>query len=430
MSIPRRLWALRRERPLFVLVSALTAVTLLVWPVVEFYLRLAGIGIEFGYNDFGAYTGALESWTGGGPLYAQDDGGGYHGSYLYPPVTVLLFYPFASLGFQTGAILLGVTSIVLLWVGLEAVVRTLGYELRLWERFAALVAIYSFQPVIRNFRWAQISTLLAALLCFAFYAQERGAATESLYGAGKVGGRTRSLFRYGSGALTTLASAFKLFVATSGAHLLRDRERFVGAMVTAAVLLVASLAVFGVETHRTYLDVLLWGKGWGGTQPLYLWDEYAAYRPLHVFGDLGTYLRAAGVLGVAGLALATRGDGSPTARRATFALGVAVVPLLAPQADTHDLVVVVLPAVVLVALELDRPDGYAWIPVLSVLLFHLHRYGVELLKYPPEWFPAFVGEHGAWFQPGMWATFLLVGLAAYRVAECASLPSRFSRTKT
>lgn len=200
MSVATRLWELRMRYPVFVACAGVTVAILLIWPVVDFYLREADLVTPFGFNDFGAYSGALRRWSEGGSIYVRDDGGGYHGSYLYPPVTLLLFYPFTGFGFTTGAILFGGISLVLLWVGLDAVAQSL-------------------------------------------------------------------------------------------------------------------------------------------------------------------------------------------------------------------------------AGELDAATGYPSIPVLSVLLFHLHRYVLEVAINPPEWLPlgAFVSSHAAWFQPGMWATFLLVGLAVYRVAEYGSL---------
>jgi hypothetical protein len=414
MGAAHRLWRLRRERPLFVGLTALTAAVLLGWPVVDAALRTAGLTTPIGFNDFGVYAGAVDRWTGGQVLYTQTEAGGYHGSYLYPPVTVLAFYPFATLGFKTGAVVLGGLSVVVLWVGLEAVASALGSDLRLWERFVLLGMLVGFQPVLRDFKWAQISTGLTALLCFAFYAQERGATD-----AGRAG------FRYASGALTTVASAFKLFFAPAGAHLLRDRRRFAGAIATAAVLGALSLALFGLEVHRTYLDVLLWGKGWGTAKPPALWDLTSAYRPLSVAGDLGLWLRALGVLGVIALTLATRNVDSASARQASFALGVAAVPILAPRAALHDLVVVVLPAVILLSLELDRPDGRPWLPVLAVLLVHLQTVGLQVLVKHPEILP--VGQvlsgYAAWLQPALWGTAILAGLATVRVADHASLPS-------
>lgn len=414
----RRLWSLRTKHPVFVGLFTLTVIVLAVWPLADFYLRQAGIGIPFGFNDFGAYLQALGRWSGGESIYAQTDAGGYHGSYLYPPITLLTFYPFATFEFKTGAIIFGGLSLILLWLGLEAVARSLGYEPRFWERLVALFALFGFQPALRDFKWAQISTLLAGLLCFAFYTQELGERAES----------PNPWFSYASGALTTLASAFKLFVATSGAHLLRDRRRFTGAMVTAGALLVGSFAIFGMGAHETYIDVLMWGKGWGARPP-YLWDTSAAYRPLYVLGPLTLPVKALGVLGVIAVTLAARTDETAAARHATFALGVAAIPVLAPQVDAHDLVLTLLPALILLAIELDRPSGYPSLPVLSVLLIHLHRYGVELAVNPPAGLPLreFVKSNAAWFQPGMWGTFLLVGLAAYRVAEHASMPDWLAR---
>jgi hypothetical protein len=80
--------------------------------------------------------------------------------------------------------------------------------------------------------------------------------------------------------------------------------------------------------------------------------------------------------------------------------------------------------VILLAHELDRSDGHAWVPVLSVLLLHLHRYALELLTKPDGNFPyaATLYDIGAVLQPGMWGTFLLVGLIGVRVTEHASVP--------
>lgn len=428
MSIPRRLWALRTERPAFVVLSAVTVATLAVWPAVDVHLRAVGLATPFGFNDYGAYSGAVSRWAAGDPIYVRNEGGGYHGSYLYPPITLALFAPFQAFEFTTAALLLGGLSLVLLWTALAAVARVLGCELLVSERLALLLVLFGFQPALRDFKWGQVSTLLTALLGFAFYAGELEAAADS-----DSDGRPRRLYGYGSGALTALGSSVKLFYAPAGAHLLRDRRRLVGAVATATTLLAVSLAVFGVETHRTYLDVLLWGKGWGGSRPPELWDVAAAYRPLYALGGFGLPARFLGTLGVIGLALAARGSEGPTARRATFALGVAAVPLLAPRADTHDLVVALVPAVILLAVELDRPLGRPSIPVLAVLLFHLHRYGLGLALDPPGWLPpaaaAALSERAAWLQPGMWATFLLVGLAAYRVAERAPrLPGDVARS--
>lgn len=410
-----RLSTLWDDHPAFVALSALTLGLLLVWLPVDFVLRQHDLVTPFGFNDFSAYREAVGRWEAGEVIYVRDDAGGYHGSFLYPPIVAAFFVPLTSFDFYTGAILFSAISFVLLWVGLEATVRGLGYEPGLGERLIALPALFAFQPALRDFKWAQVSSLLAALLCFAFYTHELG----DRDGASPIR-------RFASGALTTLASAFKLFYATSGAHLLRDRLRLAGALVAAAGLAVASVGLFGIDNHLAYLDVLAWGKGWGETDHPTLWDTSAAYRPLHVLGGFGMPARLIGIAAVVALALIGRRSGTRVARWTTFALGVAAIPLLAPTADTHDLVVLLLPAFILIAVEFEVPDGRPWLPVLAILAIHLHRYVVELLVNTPGWLPAgaFLTEHAGWFQPAMWATFVLVGLAAFRLLDEVLLEER------
>jgi hypothetical protein len=412
MSLPRRLWALRRERPVFVLLTAVTLGAVLVWPLVDAVIRGMSEELQtaYAFYDFGAYSGAVEGWLSGGPIYTPDGEGGYRGSFLYPPLTLLFYYPFASVPFDVGGTLMGAFSVVCLWVGLELVARELGLELGVGERFLLLLAVFAFQPVNYAFKMGQMGTFLTAVLCLGFYAHERHRATG------------RRSYAYLSGVLTTLASSFKLFYATSGAHLLRDRRRLAAALLTAVAFVVASVLAFGVDAHRVYLDVLTWGKGWGeAPRSPTAWGP-AYFRPLYVFGSAGFLLKLLGILAVVGLTVAAR---EGPADRATFALGVASIPLFAPEAYTHDLPVLLLPAVVLLAVELDR-DGYPALPVLAVLLTHLHAYGLRFLTHPPEWLPlADLWRSAAgWLQPGLWATLILVGLAAARVATHARLPSK------
>lgn len=421
MSLARSLWRIRSEKPRLFAVSVLAVAVFSIWLYVDYRLRGMELVTPFGFNDFGAYTGTVDRWLAGEQLYVRDDAGGFHGSYLYPPVTVLVFYPFSTFEFYTGAILFSALSFVLLWIGLEAVIQRLGYRLTVGERLASLAFLFVFQPALRDFKWAQVSSLIAALLCFAFYAHELAEETADA-AVTRHGRLERTAFQVASGALTTLASAFKLFVATSGAHLLRDRIRLASAIGTALVLFVASLSVFGLEAHWAYLDVLRWGKGWGETDPVHLWDTSAAYRPLYGFGRLRPLLSVVGILCVIALVWRTRDVRSRVARRGTFALGVAVVPLVAPQVDSHDLVVLLLPAVVALSMELREDDGYAWIPVAVVLGLHLHRYVLGVLVRPPNWLLAeSTGRLLApWLQPGMWATFALVGLLAGRLYQAGS----------
>ena len=198
-----------------------------------------------------------------------------------------------------------------------------------------------------------------------------------------------------------------------------DRRRFVGAVAVGTGLLAASLALFGVASHREYLDVLAWGVTQGGVaRSPALWLP-AYYRPLGLV-DGALWLRVAASLAVAGYALCAR-----DADREVFALGVAAFPLVTPLAYTYYFVALVPAAAILIAGELAR-DGYPAVPALGLGLVSVHAYGllglVTLLSstpvaaYPNAYFLA---------QPGLWGDLLLAGTAAVRVGETVERPTGF-----
>ncbi|WP_251329196.1 glycosyltransferase family 87 protein [Haloplanus pelagicus] len=388
MSLPRRLLARRHDRPLFVVVALLALVAIGTYPAVDWYLRSVGIAPRFGFWDFGAYSSAVDRWTAGESLYAPNDDGGYHGSYLYPPVALLAFAPFLlALPFRPAALLWTVCTVALLWLAIQRLVTALGVRLRPWERLAVLPLVAGFQPVLLSMKLGQTAAALGALLTFAAAASLRG----------------RSHL---SGALTACCGVIKLPYAPAGAHLLGDRDRFVGAVGGGLVLFLLSLFAFGIDAHRTFLDVLAWGidEGSVARSPRIWLPPY--YRPLY---DLphSLAIRLLASLAIVGGVLRAPTD----AVRESTALGFAAVPLLAPLTYAYYFVAALPAVVLLVAAELDRPDGVPAVPVVGLLLLHGHSYGLRTAgRTAPEWVPALL------LQPGLWGNLLLVGLAAARVA--------------
>lgn len=409
MAALSRLWALREERPAFVGATICVLAFLLAYPLVDWQLRALEIAPPFRFWDFGAYASALDRWEAGEPLYVPNEDGGYHGTYLYPPVFLLLFRPFLALPFDQAAMAWNAFSVGLLWVGLQLVVAECGHELRIHERVGLLWLALGFQPLLLSLKFAQMSPFLAAMLCFAFVGLVRGA-------------RGKEESAYASGLFTALAGTVKLAYAPVGAHLLQDRRRLLGAVGTGLALLALSLSVFGVEAHLTYLEVLAWGKGWTD-QPRHpsLWLETYS-QPLYVFGGWAFVLRIAGSVIVAAYALLAAGAGVD---RETFALGVTAMPLLAPQADTYYLTAVLPAVVVLLAGELER-DGHPIVPVVGLWLLSVHAYALKLFVDPPTWLPLgeAVRQLSPVLQPSLWGSLLLAGLAGVRVAERATWPRR------
>lgn len=405
MSALRQLWTLRQRRPWFVAGSLAVLAFLVVYPAVQWWLQSVGIAGELRYFDLGAYRTAVGNWQAGDPIYVPDDDGDYHGGYLYPPVYVLLFWPLSELSFREAGHLWNVLSVATLWVGLQAVIAAYGQRLAWYERGLLLWAIVGFHPTILSIRLAQVSVFLAGLLAIALAALVYGERTDSTFA------------QYASGVATALGGTMKLIYAPAGAHLLQNRRRFVGAIAAGLGLLAVSLAVFGVETHRAYLDVLAWGKGWGESRPPHIWGP-AYFRPLQgIDGTASMVVRIAGTITISALAVYTT-DRDVDAE--TFALGVAAIPLLAPRAYTQDLVVFLPVVVVLLAAELRRPDGYPLIPVVGLWLAAIHAYGLYLVvEVVPPHLPGgdLLVALAPVLQPGLWATLLFVGLSAWRVAD-------------
>lgn len=422
MSLLARLWARRRDRPRLVAAALLLGVLLVAYPFVDYWLREIGTASPFKFRDFGAYGGAVERWATGEPIYEQNGDGGYHGTYLYPPVSLWLFEPFAALfEFREGAMAWQVVSVVLLWVGLDGLATSLGARLAWWERGLALWALLGFHPLLLSVKLGQTAAFLTGTLCLAFVGLTYAHRHESDSGAGDAPTVRSRLASLASGALTALVGFLKLPYATAGAHLLRDRDRLAGAILGGGLLVGISLAAFGLETHLRYLDVLAWGAAQGSSsRPPTLWlPPY--YRPL-------SWLPAATAIRVGLVALVAAGAALATdARRETFALGLAGVPLLAPKTYTYYLTVLVPAAVILVAVELERTDGRPAVPVLGVFFAACHAYGLKLVvDVLPGVVPGFEALEPLYFllQPGLWGNALVFGLALVRVLERVSLPAR------
>ncbi|MEF8780300.1 MAG: glycosyltransferase family 87 protein [Haloferacaceae archaeon] len=410
MAALRRLWRLRREKPGFVVLTGLVLIAIAAYPLFDQVLRGAELSTEFRYYDFGAYRNAVLDWRTGDPIYEPNEDGGFHGNYLYPPVFIPLFWGFLR-GFEAPGAAWGIFSILALWVSLQLAAREFRLHLHPIERLLLLWLLVGFQPILFGFKMGQVSTFLSALVTLALVTLVR-----DLRGGGPLVG-------IASGALTALGSGAKLIYAPTGAHLLRSRRRFGGAMIAALALLGLSMLLFDPATHRGYLDVLFWGKDWGaGSRSPHLWTA-AYFRPFLAIEPIALAVRGALVL--ATIALALDADG-PKAELPTFALGVAIVPLAAPRAYTFDLVVLLPAVVVLLALELDR-DGHPWIPVVGLLCLHLHAYGLRAFVAVSELAPEALRPLLPLLQPGLWGSTLIAGLAFHRVAAHADLPARLDR---
>lgn len=406
MSVLGPLLRARRERPLLVAGALALLGGLLAYPVVDAWLRAQGLAAPVRPIDLGAYYGAVRRWLLGDPIYQRTDAGGFHGSYLYPPVVLLLFRPLAELDFRTAHVVWGAVGLLVLWVGVQLAAAGLGADLHPLERLLLLPLLLGFAPVLLGLKMGQTAPLLAGLLALSLWALLRGA---------RLDGRRGRAARFASGGLTALACVIKPAYAPTAAHLLADRDRLLGGAATVAGAAALSLFVFGVEVHGTYLDVLAWGLGGGGIVPPPVRWVPPYFRPLYPLRGQGLAIRLAGSALVAGLAVGlgrTSGGGND---RLAFALGVAAMPLLTPIAYAFYLAAVLPAALVLLADELALgDDGHPLVVLGGLALLHVHSQGFRLVvgRLPDPGLTV-----TALLQPGMWGLLALVGLAVVRAGR-------------
>lgn len=458
MSAFRQLWDLRRSRPIFLLASSLLVSFFLVYPFVDIWLRSIGLAPEFRMWDFGAYGGAFNRWQSGEIIYEQNAQGGYARKYLYPPITLLVFYPFiefipqvqtilsdlftwmtlfsdvvqplfgvlpriywtifsflfSGLGFLGAAldplltvqpkVYWAVFSLLFAWIGVQFAITALGLRLSWLERGLLLWAMFGFQPLLLSLKMGQMAAFQLGLLSLSLGALVRNGHRDAAY----------------SGATTALVGILKPSYSYVGAHLLADRDRMVGALATGAGVLLASVLIFGIDPHVQYLDVLLWGieKGNSARSPALWLVPY--YKPItHLPHVLELRVLVAGLI-VLGAILAV-----PDADLSVFALGVAAFPLFSPKTYTYYLTALLLAALVLLAVELDM-DGKPTIPIVGLFFVSIHSpIGLavtmdilpELLSMEQTLRPFY-----PMLQPGLWGNSILVGLAAVRVSQQLAWP--------
>lgn len=199
------------------------------------YLRLPA---DAGVN-YRVFHVAAETARAGGNVYAATppDAGAFY-AYLYPPITVVAYYPFTLVDRGTGHLLLTLLSLAACLAATRAIVRYVearGVRLG-WVDVAGVLGLVVASVVsYGTFYYGNVNLLLAWLFVVGFVALDRD-------GDGVAG------VAFG------LAALWKLFPALVGVWLLRRRAwRAVGAATATGLAgVLAGLLAFGPAVTRRY----------------------------------------------------------------------------------------------------------------------------------------------------------------------------------
>lgn len=308
--------------------------------------------LTFHAADFKAYYLAAIRFTAGEPLYSP---GPFLGQvqglsaekYLYPPIVVLVFIPFLALPVMMGAFIWVTIQAVLVYAALLILLKSIDADTIL-NRVILAFTVFAYYPTLRWMQLGQVTGLITALITFA--------------GATTIARRSEIQ----SGAAFAVVALIKPFYAPSGAGLVRDIKRVLSILAIFILLIYASLLLFGINTHVDYLGVLQTGKGWG----IYH-DQPLGHRPLYAFGVIGLIVKAGLILAVFITTLRYR-NATGRQHRALFSLGVIVVAIAGPTANTLTLATT-LPAYVVMTVDEWRYGGLPTLPIGCYVATHVSK---------------------------------------------------------
>ena len=124
-SVFERLLARGADQPVFVTVAIATLVMLLLWSFADWYLRVTGVLEPIAFYDSSVYFGAVDRWRAGEPIYLRNESGGFFGSFLYPPLILLVFDLFHGYG-KLSRWGWELFSLALLWGSLQLAIFAFG----------------------------------------------------------------------------------------------------------------------------------------------------------------------------------------------------------------------------------------------------------------------------------------------------------------
>ncbi|WP_363466242.1 glycosyltransferase 87 family protein [Halogeometricum borinquense] len=385
----------------------IVALSLFVVPFVDLSLVVADI-IEFDpvYDFVTSYYGAARGYLAGEAVYANPE----H-PYIYPPLTLLLWLPFVVFDPLLAGVVWDIVVLGVLYASVLFLLSSRDISLNTRWRFGLLAALVGFYPTILWLKAGQVSGLLAALLCVA---------------AGLSGGDEGPRHGILTGAILAVVSLFKPFYAVAATPVPRKNARLVGGVLGVAVVILAGLAIFGIDMQLAQFDYLLTGLGWGetaeagggGSSPTN-WGPYY-FRPFIVFGGFALYVKFALVALLAVVSIASRWMDSTALDERLFVLGFTAVPLLSPISDLFA-VNALIPALVLTSVaELRREESLIQVPLFTVLMIQIHPYLFGFLaSFGPRYVPQLrvLEPVLPLLQPALWGIFALVGLQLYRISK-------------
>ncbi|MFU1781508.1 glycosyltransferase family 87 protein [Haloarcula japonica] len=164
--------------------------------------------------------------------------------YVYPPITVFLFYPFSYFSPWSTALAIQTVLNLIISIGLAILtikyIQTQGVEIDRIDKFLISGAFFVGPHAVMTYTQGQVTYYMALALALGYLSLERAEDTQA-------------------GVYFAFPAILKIFPALFGLWLLRKKswKGVLSASLTGISAITLSVIIFGVEMHRRYVEYIL-----------------------------------------------------------------------------------------------------------------------------------------------------------------------------
>lgn len=392
-------------------ITAFAVAALLLYIPLNVLLDLLNIASGPRLTDFDTYYYSARRLLDGGSLYADTVApNGSSRRFMYPPVAILLFLPFAFLPFTAAGITWNVFSVLVLAAGVTKLLTELAadadFALTKSRYLLVLACVVGFAPTVNWIKAGQATGVVVGGLCLSVASLLQARRTTS-----SSPGICASL-------LIPVVCSVKPYYAPSGAHLLQDSRRLGYAVLSGVTVAILGVLALGVDVHQQYLDVVLTGQSnLVFPVPPSQWNA-SIYSPLYPLGDFAVAVRIALILAtIAAVVVAAYYQYRPIE---LALLGIAIIPVATPT--RVDGLTALIPVYLVLLLRYWERPSLRTATLVSILAVHVHPYTIELLaKIGPQYVPTLeiVTPFVPFLQPALWGHLLLLFVLSFVIFQRA-----------
>lgn len=283
--------------------------------------------------------------------------------YLYIPAAVFLYLPFSQLAFVPSAIAFLTVGLSGLLLALRTLVKELSFKINKTYYVFGIIAVLGFWPTKQWIYMGQVTGFLTLAYTISAILLIRNNTMEDDLGVGIA---------------SSICTMMKIYHLPANAHLLRSPVRLVGGAVGAISMIGVSVVVFGFDTFLQYIKIVVRWYSIRNNPTAHPTLAGAPYKPMMFFGEYHLIFQILFILITLSIVIFSIRHSQREVDRYVYILGISTVCFAVPGVKNYTLMIII-PAIVIALHTEWAGGGIPELPVLAVLLIHIHKPSMTLL---------------------------------------------------